>query len=108
MAYGVVIFLVEGYLPSFQSLGSESDIQEERRLFYVAATRAKENLFLIMPKMNRSRNFYDPNASMLTRVSRFLEEGNILPDYVRIKEYKGDPYTDYSCRRFLKRGRDDT
>ncbi|HBU28112.1 TPA: ATP-dependent DNA helicase [Candidatus Uhrbacteria bacterium] len=41
-----VMSLSDGSFPSRKSLESEADIQEERRLFYVAVTRARKHLFL--------------------------------------------------------------
>lgn len=41
-----VISLSDGAFPSRRSMDSEEDIQEERRLFYVAVTRARKQLFL--------------------------------------------------------------
>lgn len=74
-----IMYLVEGHLPSYLSLEDDDAIEEERRLFYVAATRAKENLFLLKPHIDRSpRSYFDESASVFTQVSRFLEENNIL------------------------------
>jgi len=39
-------------LPSYLSLEDKDAIEEERRLFYVAVTRAKENLFLLKPHID--------------------------------------------------------
>ena len=41
-----VIGIEENLFPSMLSLESEQDLEEERRLFYVAITRAMKNLFL--------------------------------------------------------------
>lgn len=62
-----VIDLVEGMLPSYKALDDPKKIllEEERRLFYVAMTRAKSNLFLLFPKKHNS------NPS---EISRFLAE----------------------------------
>ncbi len=85
-----LIYVAEGHLPSYLSLESEEDIEEERRLFYVAATRAKENLFLLKPHLDRSpRSFMDGGGHVFTQVSRFLEQGNILGKLVEI-ESAGD------------------
>jgi DNA helicase-2/ATP-dependent DNA helicase PcrA len=74
-----IIYLAEGHLPSYLSLEDDDAIEEERRLFYVAATRAKENLFLLKPHIDRSpRSYFDESASVFTQVSRFLEENDIL------------------------------
>jgi DNA helicase II / ATP-dependent DNA helicase PcrA len=65
-----VIWLTDGMFPSSRSFQSEDAIEEERRLFYVAATRAQDQLYLTYPS-------YWANASLenrLQRVSRFLQE----------------------------------
>ncbi len=81
-----LIYLAEGYLPSYQSISSDSAIEEERRLFYVAATRAKNNLYLLRPQIDTSpRRSWDTTGSMYTRVSRFLEEGGILSKFVTVE-----------------------
>lgn len=59
----------EGSLPHKFSMGSPSEIEEERRLFYVACTRAKDNLTLCLPAMIQ----HGPNTTALTP-SRFLYE----------------------------------
>jgi len=45
-----VIWLAEGRFPSSQSLADQEETEEERRLLYVAVTRAKERLFLTYPR----------------------------------------------------------
>ncbi|TFW34837.1 ATP-dependent helicase [Massilia horti] len=44
-----VLNVVDGCIPSDMATGSMEDIEEERRLLYVAMTRAKEHLHLIVP-----------------------------------------------------------
>ena len=71
-----VIWLTDGMFPSSRSLLSTEAIEEERRLFYVASTRAQDQLFLTYP-------YYSFNGSpenRLQRPSRFLKE--IPPDLV--------------------------
>lgn len=88
-----VIYLAEGYFPSYQSLDTREAIEEERRLFYVAATRAKENLFLLRPKIDRSsRSFFKKNSAVFTEVSRFLREGGILEKFVDCQSLGGDGF----------------
>lgn len=41
--------VVDGCIPSDMATGSADDVEEERRLLYVAMTRAKENLQLVVP-----------------------------------------------------------
>lgn len=64
-----VIWLVDGRFPSTYSFLSEEDLEEERRLLYVAVTRAKQDLFLCYPI-----NIYDKmTGSVLSKPSRFLD-----------------------------------
>ncbi len=67
-----VVWLAEGRFPSMRSLtdsGGEGE-EEERRLFYVAVTRAKDQLFLSYPRFAADRGGRD----MIQRPSRFLSE----------------------------------
>jgi DNA helicase II / ATP-dependent DNA helicase PcrA len=45
-----VLNCVDGCMPSDLAVGSTSEIEEERRLLYVAMTRAKDNLHMIVPQ----------------------------------------------------------
>jgi DNA helicase-2/ATP-dependent DNA helicase PcrA len=49
-----VIWLADGQFPSSRVLEGEDEslIEEERRLFYVALTRAQDHLYLTYPMMN--------------------------------------------------------
>lgn len=73
-----VVGIEEGVFPSGRALGSEEDIEEERRLFYVAMTRAEERLFLSYA-MNRYE--YNNPIPRRSKQSRFLYE--IPEEYVR-------------------------
>lgn len=77
-----VIYLVDGFLPSTMSLSSVEEIEEERRLLYVAATRAKQNLYLIKPNYSKKGgNYFQSSYCYLSEVTRFLKENNILEKY---------------------------
>ena len=65
-----VIHLTEGSFPSNRSLESPAAIEEERRLFYVAVTRACDELYLTYPYMKLNAGYGD----MFQRPSRFLSE----------------------------------
>jgi DNA helicase-2/ATP-dependent DNA helicase PcrA len=45
-----ILNVVDGCLPSDLATGSEDEIEEERRLLYVAMTRAKDHLELMLPQ----------------------------------------------------------
>ncbi|WP_458233018.1 ATP-dependent helicase [Roseateles sp. P5_E8] len=45
-----VLNVVDGCIPSDMATGSEEEIEEERRLLYVAMTRAKQHLSLLAPQ----------------------------------------------------------
>lgn len=69
-----VVFIVgaeEGLFPHFRSLGDPSDIEEERRLMYVAMTRAEEKLFISHCKQ---RYEYNQKRAIYNKPSRFLRE----------------------------------
>ena len=69
-----VIWTLDGRFPSVHTLHKEEELEEELRLMYVAATRAKENLFFIYPS-----NVYDRSTGLiLNRPSRYLD--NISDD----------------------------
>ena len=87
-----LIHLCDGQLPSYKSLDNQDSLEEERRLFYVAATRAKRRLFLLRPQMLYGRALNGNNTNPYTRVSRFLGEGRILDLLVDIEHR----YADYS------------
>jgi ATP-dependent DNA helicase UvrD/PcrA len=64
-----VVGMEEGVFPHIRSMESAEDMEEERRLFYVAMTRAKEKLFLTW---SQRRSLFGSNAA--SRPSRFLDE----------------------------------
>jgi DNA helicase-2/ATP-dependent DNA helicase PcrA len=65
-----VMWAVDGRFPSAYSFATDEELEEERRLFYVAVTRAKQHLFLTYPI-----NVYDKaTGSVLSKPSRFLDD----------------------------------
>jgi len=76
--------LEEGLFPLSRSLENPSELEEERRLFYVGITRAKERLYLSCAR-NRRRF-----ADMINLKSRFLDEipGELLQVEGYIREDK--------------------
>lgn len=65
-----IIHAVEGFFPSSMSYSKIETLEEERRLMYVAATRAKQNLYISYPM-----NIFDRHNGMtLSKPSRFIAD----------------------------------
>jgi DNA helicase-2/ATP-dependent DNA helicase PcrA len=67
-----VVFLIscaDEWLPIKRAI-EEGDVEEERRLFYVAATRAMDQLYITFPMIHSVRG----GGSMRLAPSRFLED----------------------------------
>ncbi|MBI4699372.1 MAG: ATP-dependent helicase, partial [Nitrospirae bacterium] len=69
-----IIGLTDGSFPSAKSMGEPEKEEEERRVFYVAITRAKDELYLCYPIMDS--RWYD--GAIIKRPSLFIQE---LPEY---------------------------
>ena len=68
-----VIYALDGRFPTTRAAVSDDAMEEERRLMYVACTRARENLFITYPI-----NVYDRESGLvLSKPSRFIAG---LPD----------------------------
>jgi ATP-dependent DNA helicase UvrD/PcrA len=68
-----VLNVVDGCIPSDMATGTSEEIEEERRLLYVAMTRAKEHLHLIVPQrffVRQQSTYGDRHVHALR--SRFL------------------------------------
>lgn len=65
----------EGLFPSLQAIGESEQMEEERRLAYVAITRAKKRLYITSA---RQRMVFGQTASH--RISRFVDE--IPPEHI--------------------------
>ncbi|HEV2860583.1 MAG TPA: UvrD-helicase domain-containing protein [Pyrinomonadaceae bacterium] len=72
-----IIWMTDGWFPSARSQDELEDLEEERRLLYVATTRARRHLYLVSP-LNPYRG---ADGDELPSVSRFLESipDDILP-----------------------------
>ena len=83
-----VIWIVDGKFPSVYSFIADEDLEEERRLFYVAVTRAKRHLYLTYPI-----NVFDKGSGMLlSKPTRFLDSvAPALLDQLVLVEEGGRP-----------------
>ena len=68
-----IVALIDGCLPVSYALENEESIEEERRLLYVAATRAKRHLHLSMH--NEGRN---GGVNSFNRLSRFVSDPRVM------------------------------
>jgi ATP-dependent DNA helicase UvrD/PcrA len=66
----ILIWAADGRFPSSRSLRDAEGEEEERRLFYVALTRAKDELYLCYPLIESDRS----RQTVLHRPSRFITE----------------------------------
>lgn len=63
-----IVWAVEGRFPSARAVNSIDSLEEERRLFYVAATRAKDYIFITYPLEHFDREA----GCVLSKPSRFI------------------------------------
>jgi DNA helicase-2/ATP-dependent DNA helicase PcrA len=84
LEYGTVfvIMLCEGMFPSSRSMETPEGEEEERRLFYVAATRAKDELYLTHPRLRMGKG-----GDAWQSPSRFLNE--LSKELVNVWRVKG-------------------
>jgi DNA helicase-2/ATP-dependent DNA helicase PcrA len=70
----------EGLFPSPMSMSTDKELEEERRLFYVALTRAERKATI-----SHAKNRYKWGVSQPTQPSRFIND--IAPEYLVLPEY---------------------
>jgi DNA helicase-2/ATP-dependent DNA helicase PcrA len=69
----ILIWAVDGWFPSTRAMQDEEELEEERRLMYVALTRAKNHLAVVYPlNVYASRRGMDYSMDQL---SRFIDGG---------------------------------
>ena len=96
-----VVFLVgmeEGIFPGYKSIGEPQALEEERRLFYVGITRAKQYLYLTCAK---HRTIF--GSTSYNQISRFVKEipEELLEGYAEVVERKSvdkEEFKDYGYR----------
>ena len=71
-----VLNVIDGCIPSDMAVGTREQVEEERRLLYVAMTRARQHLHLMQPmRLFRSHQHRHGDGHVLTLRSRFIPEG---------------------------------
>lgn len=88
------VFLVgmeEGIFPGYKSIGEPKELEEERRLFYVGITRAKQYLYLTCAKRRTIFGSTSYNA-----ISRFIKEipEDLLDGYNEIEGKREETFED--------------
>ncbi len=83
-----LIWAVDGWFPASRSVEDPDELEEERRLMYVALTRAKDELAVVYPmQVYGSRRSADYS---LDQLSRFLDRGVRATMQRVVVEEKGD------------------
>jgi DNA helicase-2/ATP-dependent DNA helicase PcrA len=89
-----VLNAADGCIPSDMATGSPDQIDEERRLLYVAMTRARDHLYLIHPLRFYRRNQHrNGDGHVYTPRTRFLPDG-ILDRFLRDTSGRDSPSPD--------------
>jgi len=74
-----IIWVMEGYFPSARAHSNQASIEEERRLMYVAATRAKDQLIMCYPGQEKLPAWRLGEMDYSSGLSSFIRD---LPDDV--------------------------
>ncbi len=70
--YVFLIGAIDGVMPSSYATHDEEELEEEHRMFYVAVTRAKEELYILLHHEGRNNGIHTFN-----RLSRFVDAPNV-------------------------------
>jgi DNA helicase-2/ATP-dependent DNA helicase PcrA len=66
----LVPWVADGRFPTDMAMGSDEDLEEERRVFHVAVTRARDELYLVVPQVWSNHR----RKRIMMKPSRFLAE----------------------------------
>ena len=89
-----ILNVVDGCIPSDLGTGSTPELEEERRLLYVAMTRAKDELHLLVPQRfyvkqqsrNGDRHLYAQRSRFIPRAMTTLFEDILWPAVVPLRD----------------------
>ena len=96
-----VVFVVgceEGIFPGARALGSNADLEEERRLMYVAVTRAEERIYLTYCSKR-----YIYGQTRFEMPSRFIRELGLIKKKKEVFESEKPAYSGFSLSKFFKK-----
>ena len=104
-----VIGMEEGIFPHMNSLMEKSELEEERRLCYVAITRAKKDLHFVNAKRRTlfGKDQINPPSRFLKEVDQTLIESNVQPEKehevskINTKEMFRDEDVDYQVGDYV-------
>jgi len=82
-----VIHAADGMIPSDMATEDENGVDEERRLFYVALTRAKDRLYVLFPLRYYHRKHRLGDTHLYAQLTRFLEPGDMPLFEQRVMRY---------------------
>ena len=83
-----VIHAADGNVPSDMATGTTEEVEEERRLFYVACTRAKNQLYVSHPLRYYTQPWGKSDKHGYAQRTRFVSE-RVLPHFVEIQARPG-------------------
>ena len=78
-----MIHAADGNIPSDMATGNAEEIEEERRLFYVALTRAKDFLEVCFPLKYYAKKWSTGDRHTFAQLTRFLPD-SILDRFERV------------------------
>jgi DNA helicase-2/ATP-dependent DNA helicase PcrA len=88
-----VIHAADGNIPSDMATGSTDEIEEERRLFYVACTRARDQLYVTHPLRYYSQPWGKADTHGYAQRSRFLSE-TVVQHFAQMQAVPAAPADD--------------
>ncbi len=97
-----VIWAVDGWFPSSRAMSDEEELEEERRLMYVAMTRARNELAVVYPlHVYATRRGMDYSIDQL---SRFVDRGVRAQMQRVVLEQQAPPQSDAGSADLPARG----
>jgi DNA helicase-2/ATP-dependent DNA helicase PcrA len=105
-----VLNVVDGCIPSDLGTGSTHELEEERRLLYVAMTRARDQLHLVLPQRffvtqqtrHGDRHLYAQRSRFITRAMLPLYDDILWPALKPLDLERLTPKTNVDLRAQMR------